>query len=82
MAITDMRDKSRITIEQARVALVKSQMDEKLMTLEAIEAAKECYSRRYISEMRMSSYGAQDQGTEVLQSIVQQYHQAKRNTGN
>ena len=77
-----MNDASRVKIDRAKVALIKAQMDEKLMTLEAIEAAKNCYSRRYISEMRMNSYGASDQGAEVLQSIIQQYNSAKRNTGN
>jgi hypothetical protein len=82
MAITDMKEKSRVKIEQAKMALIKAQMDEKLMTLEAIETAKQCYSRRYIKELHMSSYGEQDAGSEVLESIVQKYHQAKRNTGN
>lgn len=82
MVITNMKEKSRLTIEQAKMALIKEQMDEKLMTLEAIETAKQCYSRRSITELRMSSYGEQDAGCEVLDSIVQKYHQAKRNTGN
>jgi len=57
-------------------------MDDKLMMLEAIEAAKKCYSRRYIKEMRMTSYGANDHGAEILQNLVQQHANAKRNTGN
>lgn len=77
-----MADKSRVKIEQAKIALIKAEMDEKLMALEAIDAAKKCYSRLRISEMRMSSYSAQDQGSEVLESIVDKFHQAKRNTGN
>lgn len=82
MNLQDLRDASAIKIEKAKIECIKKQMDAKLMTLEAIEAAKACYSSRSISEMRMQSYGPNDQGAEVMQSLVQQYHNAKRATGN
>lgn len=64
------------------IELIKQQMDSKLMTLEAIEAAKQCYSRRYITEMRMTSYSADNQGGDALGQIVSSFYQAKKNTGN
>lgn len=82
MQITDMRDKSSLKIEQAKIELIKQQMDSKLMTLEAIEAAKDCYKRRYISEMRMTSHSKNNQGGDVLQQIVGNFYDAKKATGN
>lgn len=76
-----MRDQSQVRIEQAMIALMKAEMDDKLMTLEAIEAAKMCYSQRYISEMRMTSYGDNDKGADVINQVVGQYNRAKKESG-
>lgn len=77
-----MKDKSKLKIEQAKIELIKQQMDSKLMTLEAIEACKDCYKRRYINEMRMTSHGKGNQGGDVLQQIVSSFYDAKKSTGN
>jgi len=82
LEIKDLHAKQDLKEQQAMIALIKAQMDEKLMTLEAIEAAKSCYSTRYVKEMRMTSYGPNDHGAEILQNLVQQHANAKRNTGN
>ena len=61
-----MHAAAKVKMEQEKIALIKKQMDAKLMMLEAIDAAKACYSRRYIREMRMTTYGPNDKGADIL----------------
>ena len=69
-------------IEKAKLDLVKREMDDKIMLSEAIEAARNCYQHRNISEIRMTSYGENDQGGDSIKQMVDAYGKAKRESGN
>lgn len=59
--------------------LEKECIDDKLMVLEAIEAAKFCYTKRYFETIQINSYGENNKAAEVMNGLVQQYTQASRN---
>jgi hypothetical protein len=75
--IKDMENDCDMRMKKAMMELEKECVDEKLMVLEAIEAAKFCYSKRYFTEMRMVNNGEQ---RDPMTDLVRSYKQADKNT--
>ena len=75
-----MKAESEAKIAKAKMDLEKESMDSQLMLYESIQAAKECYSRRYFSSITMINQSKDASAGNVIQNLVREYKLADKLT--